>query len=141
VAFVAMLAAACSGSQGRSAAAGVAPCKLITAQQAAAAIGSAVDLPKSQAGGCTWSAAGGKRFVAVSVRSGSQATLDATRASDRGRPEPGVGERAYVAFPGRDLSVVAFLKAHQVVSILVRAPHRRRATLLALARPAAQQVR
>jgi len=65
--------------------------------------------------------------------------LDASQASDRGEPVEGIGEQAYVALPGADLGVVAFVNGRLSVSILVRSPTRERTALLDLAGVAARR--
>ena len=119
--------------------AGPPPCSLITASEAEAFLGRPIGGPTTEADRCTWPATDGLAFVTVTVNTGeaSRTMLDASRASDRGEPVTGIGDAAYVALPGNELGVVAFVDGQVAVSILVRSPTRNQAALLDLAGVAA----
>lgn len=123
------------------AAPGPSPCGLITPSEAGTYLGSPIGTPQAEAGRCTLPASDGQGFVAVTVDTSGEARtmLEATRASDKGEAVDGIGEAAYLALPGNDLGVVAFVEGQVRVSILVRSPARDRAALLKLAGVAAQR--
>jgi hypothetical protein len=122
--------------------AGPPACELITAKEAEAVVARPVGAPTVEADRCTWSAVDGSGFVTVALGRADNAKdlLEVGRVTDGGEPLAGIGEEAYVALPGNELGVVAFVRGPAQVSILTRSPARDRDALVELARAVAGRV-